>query len=143
MVDSKKFREWLSKSKSDLDAARLLYDYDHDLSLVAFHCQQAVEKSLKGFILALSGKLVSGHSLLTLVKVAESIDSDFAELKRDCSYLNQYYIETRYPPDIPFEITKSESEECLKIAESILTLIFKKLQMNLSTQPHPFLQKNE
>jgi len=39
---------WLSKADQDLGAARMLLDGYPDVSL--FHCQQAVEKALKAFL---------------------------------------------------------------------------------------------
>ena len=127
MVDSKRYEEWLSKSKIDLEAAILLRDHGHDLSLVAFHSQQCAEKALKAFALAKIGTLVAGHSLLILVKQACQIDADFENLKKNCAFLNQYYIETRYPADVPFAVSPDEANECIKIAESLLDIVKRKL----------------
>ena len=127
MVDSKRYAEWLTKSKIDLDAAILLRDHGHDLSLVAFHSQQCAEKALKAFALAKIGCLVAGHSLLILIKQACQIDSDFEEQKKNCAFLNQYYIETRYPADVPFAVSLAEANECIQIAENILKLVKRKL----------------
>lgn len=127
MVHSKRFADWLKRGLADLSAAHLLYDNNHDMSLVAFHCPQAVEKTLKGFILASNGDLVCGHSLLVLNKHAATIDKEFGQFRKDCAYLNQYYIETRYPADVPFEVAISDAKECLDIANSLVSLVNSKI----------------
>jgi len=42
--------EWLAKADVDLSAARALLSEADLLEVVAFHSQQAVEKSLKAFL---------------------------------------------------------------------------------------------
>ena len=46
---AKETREWLSKASDDLASARILADSGH-LGNALFFCQQAAEKSLKGFL---------------------------------------------------------------------------------------------
>ena len=51
MADSKRYMDWYEKSLKDLEGARILFKYGGDFSIVAFHCQQSLEKLLKGYIL--------------------------------------------------------------------------------------------
>ena len=47
---SDKAAEWLTRAQADLTAAELLHRFDeYPTAILAFHCQQAVEKSLKAF----------------------------------------------------------------------------------------------
>ena len=46
--DSCFYYKWLDKALCDLQAARLLLTYGGDHYNIAFHCQQAIEKALKG-----------------------------------------------------------------------------------------------
>jgi len=44
-------QQWLIKSEHDLQAAQLLFDSQASLlDVVVYHCQQAVEKALKGYL---------------------------------------------------------------------------------------------
>jgi HEPN domain-containing protein len=43
-------REWLKKAKDDLDVIKEIKDKKHLTNMVAFHAQQAIEKSLKAII---------------------------------------------------------------------------------------------
>ena len=45
------YYKWLDKALTDLQAARILLTWDGDPSTIAFHCQQAIEKALKGYLL--------------------------------------------------------------------------------------------
>lgn len=42
------------------------------------------------------------------------------DFTKDCAFVNQYYIETRYPSDDPLEVSPGEALECIGIAETIL-----------------------
>ncbi|HML38191.1 MAG TPA: HEPN domain-containing protein [Bacillota bacterium] len=86
--------------------------------IVAFHCQQAVEKYLKGVILQNSAELIGSHSLVYLYDRA----NEFTQLsitRKDCAYLNQYYIEARYPADTPLTVTEQDMERCMGIAKKV------------------------
>ena len=46
--DSHFYYKWLDKALCDLQCDRLLLTYGGDPYNTAFHCQQAIEKALKG-----------------------------------------------------------------------------------------------
>ena len=123
MADSRRFSDWYKKADNDRIAAKVLFDHGADYSLVAFHAQQAVEKALKGYILQNTNWLEDGHSLVFLIKKAACFDDSITDFKKDCAYLNQFYIETRYPQDIPDEVTRNEALRTLGICDDILSHI--------------------
>jgi hypothetical protein len=53
MVDYPLIHEWFRKADSDYDTARhmLLEYYPMQIEIICFHCQQAVEKWLKGYLI--------------------------------------------------------------------------------------------
>lgn len=120
MGDSNRYLDWYDKAAKDLQGAKILLQYDGDCSIVAFHCQQAIEKALKGWILQHTGVLQSGHSLVYLCRIAAQTDGHIKDFLKDCAYVNQFYIETRYPADIPMTITADEAAECIRIAEQVM-----------------------
>lgn len=127
MVDSKRFLDWIKKSAADIKAAGILKKYEAGNDYVAFHSQQAIEKALKGYLLYHTGELEEGHSLIFLCKKAIAFEPYFKEFLKDCAYVNQYYIETRYPADFPLEVSDEEAEECIKLAERIYQYISVKI----------------
>lgn len=60
MTDSLRYTEWIEKATRDLKSAKVLKQNDCGNDVVAFHCQQAIEKSLKGFLLKSTGLIVEG-----------------------------------------------------------------------------------
>ena len=120
MADSNRYADWFKKAQADLNGAKILFEHEADYSLVAFHCQQAIEKALKGFILKSSEKLLEGHSLVYLVKQAALYDDKVNIYLKECAFVNQFYVATRYPADMPDDITCDEAERAIEIACDIL-----------------------
>lgn len=109
----------------DLKSAKILFEHDADHGIVCFHCQQAVEKYLKGYLIFKSGELVEGHSLLKLCKKASQFDEGFKAYVKDCAFVNSFYIETRYPAEDPLVVSKEEVEECFRIVDNIICKVNK------------------
>lgn len=123
MVDSKRYNDWIEKAARDIKSAKVLKQNECGNDVVAFHCQQAIEKALKGFLLKQTGQIAEGHSLIYLCKEASGYNVEFKNYLKDCAFVNQYYIETRYPADIPLVVSDNEAEECIEIAEAVYKLV--------------------
>lgn len=119
MVDTKRYKEWLIMAEKDLKSAKILFEHDADYGIVCFHCQQAIEKYLKGYLIFKSGELAEGHSLVKLCKKALGYDRSFEKLLKDCAFVNAFYFETRYPAEDPMVVTTEDVEECFRIAEAV------------------------
>ncbi len=125
--DSRRFDDWLNAAYDDLRAAKLLSHDDTLNNATAFHCQQCVEKCLKGFILCRSGNAVDGHNLTWLCRRAVSLDDRFTQWMDESAMLNHYYIETRYPTDIPTEISDDQIPRMIWMADDIFTYVAREL----------------
>ncbi len=92
-------KDWLKSAESDLAIIKLII---HDESLthqVAFHAQQAIEKSLKAIIEEYELGFIKTHSVRTLIGIVNtklSIDADMDLILM----LDQLYIDARYPGEI-------------------------------------------
>lgn len=106
--DSRRYFDWLRRAFEDLEAARLLGASDGTLDAAAFHCQQCIEKALKSYLLFVTGEHVDGHNLTWLCRQAMKHDRRFEEWLDESALLNRYYIETRYPSDIPLGLTAKD-----------------------------------
>ncbi len=126
-TDSLFYYKWLDKALSDLQSARILLTWGGDPMAVAFHCQQAIEKALKGYLLFRLGRHFDGHNLTFLCRQAASCDERFLSYLAESTALNNYYIETRYPTDIPFEITEAQEYNILTMAEDLFSVIRQEL----------------
>lgn len=123
MVDTIKYNEWFKKAKVDLNSAEILYKHDGENSMICFLLQQAVEKYLKGFLILKTGFLHEGHNLRKLCVKATDYNPHLDNFTKDCAFLNDFYIETRYPAEQPLIVKDKDVEESFKIASSIISLI--------------------
>ncbi|MDR1663673.1 MAG: HEPN domain-containing protein [Clostridiales bacterium] len=123
MADSTRYTDWLAKAAEEVESAEILLTNNGSNAVIAFLCQQAVEKAFKGFILKNKQELIDGHSLVYLCRKAIEVDNKFRIAVQESAFLNQFYIETRYPADIPTETTKDDAQECVRIANQILKLV--------------------
>ncbi|MCL2053728.1 MAG: HEPN domain-containing protein [Oscillospiraceae bacterium] len=121
--DSKRYYDWMYHAYQDLMAARFLIQ-DGDLyEPTVFHCQQAVEKSLKSFMLYKAHRLFDGHNITWLCKQAAMLDCGFTPFIEKTVELNKFYIEARYPADIPTIIDEETAQALLNCAESIAGIV--------------------
>jgi len=120
MADSTRYLDWFGKASADFESAEILFKNNGNNAVIAFLCQQTIEKAYKGFILKHKEELIEGHSLIYLCKKVSEIDDSFKQFMKDSAFVNQFYLETRYPADIPLDINESEAQECLEIAKTIM-----------------------
>ncbi len=128
--DSRRYFDWLFHANLDYLAAKNLIKDARCYNSVAFHCQQCIEKALKGYLLFKKYKLFDGHNLTWLCKQAEICDSHFEQWLSKCSTLNRFYIETRYPADIPLDIDTDTMEDLLKSTTEILEFITEQIRFD-------------
>lgn len=85
---------------------------------IAFLSQQIAEKYLKGFLILHGIEPPRIHELPKLLDECVKITSKLESLRDSCELLTGFYIETRYPPDIP-DYTKEEIVEAFEKAREV------------------------
>ena len=93
-----------------------------------FHSQQVIEKSIKGFLFKQTGQVAEGYCLIYLCKESSKYFSEFKNFLKDCAFVNQYYIVTCYPVDVPLVVSDDVANECISIAEKIYQMVARKLR---------------
>ncbi|MDR2908455.1 MAG: HEPN domain-containing protein [Oscillospiraceae bacterium] len=121
--DSTRYYDWLDRAGEDIISAGELLKNDNCYSSAAFHCQQAVEKALKAYILFKSGQLVEGHNLPWLCKRAMRCDGKFKDWLDESVALSRCYIETRYPADLPPELGYVKVKDYYRMAKTMYLFI--------------------
>jgi len=92
-------REWLNAAGDDLITIENLMDNPILTNIVAFHSQQAIEKTLKAIIEEFGIAFIKTHNLQSLlIKTEEVIPFQVNELI--ISELDRLYIDARYPGDL-------------------------------------------
>lgn len=91
-------REWLNSAGDDLIAIGSLIDNPILTNIVAFHSQQAIEKSMKAVVEEFGLSFIKTHNLQTLFLKIEGILS-FPVNELIISELDRLYLDSRYPGD--------------------------------------------
>jgi HEPN domain-containing protein len=102
-------RQWLEKANEDLYVVEKLTEKETvATSSVCFHCQQAVEKFLKAFLLANGVDLKKTHNLEFLLSECTDIDNEFSVI--DPKELSDFGVDARYPGDMYIPSTNETIE---------------------------------
>ena len=126
----KQAESWLEAAKSDLIVIEEIVDREDVAHMVAFHSQQAIEKSYKAALEEYDQFIPKTHNIITLSKKVEKIvEIDIDEDLID--QLNDLYIDSRYPTDVGFLPDGKPSVEKAKVfykyARKTYDLIIKKI----------------
>lgn len=116
-------RQWLLKSQRDLLAGKLLIESEQSLlDVVVYHCQQCVEKALKGYLTYQDVIFQKTHNLSVLLELCIPFSSNFEGFRDAAEVLTPYAAGFRYPQDI-FEPQRDEAETAVKIADLVLVFV--------------------
>lgn len=116
-------RSWLAKAAIDLRAAEHEFDaVPPILEDIVFHCQQAAEKSLKGFLSWHDIPFRKTHDLVELGRQCARHDPSLEPLLRRVAPLTEYAWRFRYPgePDSP---SREEADDAFAVAREAFEAI--------------------
>jgi len=130
MPDSMNYVDWLEKARNDLLAAEAIMAYYESppTDTVCYHCQQVAEKCLKAFLIAKAKKLLKIHDLIDLLEKCTKIDTSCETIRDQIDSLDGFYIESKYPPDIPTVIPIDETKSAVVNAREIYKFFCEKLE---------------
>jgi len=118
-------KEWLLAAEDDLLSARKLISEDRLTNIVAFHCQQCLEKAFKAVLEEQNRQSIKSHDLNRLREIA-GISISESEITL-LATINEVYIDARYPGDMGLmphgKPTPSEAEKFIKLTESLLNRV--------------------
>lgn len=117
----KMVQDWFRYANMDLIGARSLYDLKNEnlLPLVAYHCEQAVEKSIKGYLAYLKIDFKRIHDIAQLMSLINPISADLKLLLTEAHQLTPYAIGIRYPDSKMDEVTEDDVVTALQIARKV------------------------
>lgn len=126
-------RSWLIKAHRDLLSAHELASAKMPLlDTAAYHCQQAAEKAVKGYLLFHDVRFEKSHDIVLLVWQAIDVDPSFSALIEIARLLTPLAVEFRYPGDF-VEPEQEEFQEAYTAAQSLYAFVIEKLPM----ETHP------
>jgi len=111
--------EWFKYADMDLLAAQhLLTLHPQPLEIICFHCQQAAEKYLKGYLVFQDKtEPPKTHELVLLQIACCKSDDGFGSVSRACEVLSRYGVQPRYPNEM--EITEKDMRKAIEYARQI------------------------
>ncbi len=118
-------KEWFKIAESDLSSAAFLQKMKPTpVEIICYHCQQSVEKYLKGFLSLKEADIQKTHDLVLLSKVCQKYEEDFKTIEDECLVLTDYSVNVRYP--FPMDINESDMKIALRIAQKIKDYVLAK-----------------
>ncbi len=120
-------RAWLLKATHDLQAAMHLSRLSDPLpDVVVYHCQQAMEKALKGFLTCHGSPFAKTHALVPLVEQAAELDDGFEALLDHAETLSPFAWRFRYPGDV-LDPEEQEVQTALVLAREALDFVLQRI----------------
>jgi HEPN domain-containing protein len=128
----KQVHDWILLADQDIKVSEIIMGDDEPLTnIVAFHCQQAIEKYLKAYLIENNVSLIKTHDLIKLNGMVKEI-KDLGIDKDKLILINEVYIESRYPGELgllPDGIpSDEEAVKFIESAKEIKSLILNELK---------------
>ena len=120
---------WLKKAENDLKSVKhLLILEDAPTDVIAFHCQQAVEKYFKAYLTQVDVRVKKTHDLETILALCIEEDKKFERLNKDGIYeLTFYAVEIRYPEEY-IELRIDEARALYETAKEVKEFVVGRLR---------------
>jgi HEPN domain-containing protein len=93
--------------------------------IIAFHCQQAVEKYLKGALVILGEEPPYIHDLYRLCSTAEKYRPSFVSIFSLCTIINYYTVQPRY--DLGLSLSEEDMRLVLNHTKTIRDFLQKEI----------------
>jgi HEPN domain-containing protein len=91
-------KKWFEIAEHDMEAAQLIIEMKPlILDIACFHCQQAIEKYLKAFLVYNNKVIERTHNLNLLQEQCSEIDRDFENYY--LNKINEFSVNVRYPDE--------------------------------------------
>ncbi len=122
---------WLKKAGNDLKTVKhLLILEDAPTDVIAFHCQQAVEKYFKAYLTLVDVRVTKTHDLEPILALCIDKDTKFERLDKDRIYeLTFYAVEIRYPEEY-IELSIDEARALYETAKEVKEFVVERLREN-------------
>ncbi len=127
-----RYVDWLEEALDDYSTAQDLYKLRR-YSKAAFFSHQACEKALKALLMKKLRHYRPIHSVSKLLEEASSFAQVSDDLMRKASYLDRFFIPTRYPNAWPSgaphkHYTEEDAKKAIEYAGEILEFVEREVE---------------
>jgi HEPN domain-containing protein len=123
--------EWMRHARSDLAVARMVNEEQISPEILAFHAQQAAEKSLKALLVQRQVEFPRLHVIGPLLNLCREAGYEETEFLADAVTLTRYAVAPRYPGEEE-PISREEAAQAFELAEKVFNWVETKIE-----GPHP------
>lgn len=121
-------QKWAAKAQSDWRAVEILLASKRcPADIVCFHCQQFVEKLVKGLLTLHGVEAPKTHDVRRLIQLAESFEKELSRLSDSSDMLTVHGVETRYPGDWQ-QVESEEMNMVVELAREFGKILLPKLE---------------
>ena len=121
---------WLDKATHDRRTAELALQCNPPIpDVAAFHCQQAVEKLLKAYLVHHGREFEKIHDLRALANLCAEFDPGFIELRELVAPLTTYAVRFRYPS--PTEPTVEQVRAAIAVVNEVNAFVLQRVPPDL------------
>ena len=114
-------KEWFQIAADDFYSAQILNgQIRKPYEIICYHCAQAVEKYLKGYLVYQNEIPEKTHNLTYLGRMCIGKDNDFSNVKFEFDFLNRFANDIRYPHK--YEISKNDVNFAILAVEKIKSI---------------------
>ena len=121
--------QWIEIAERDLLAAQheLAREDDMISEAICFHCQQAVEKFVKAYLVFFDIPFEKIHDIGELIEMCEAKDNQISILKKEADNLTEYAVDIRYPGLYFATPTIGEAKSAFETAKKVKDYILGKI----------------
>jgi HEPN domain-containing protein len=128
--------EWLLIADEDLYSAQILNQQERrPYEIICYHCAQATEKYLKGYLTYIDVVAPKTHNLSLLLDLCIESNNEFEKIRTECGILNKFTNEIRYPyrfeikdDDVLYSIGAINMIKSIKPINDLIDNIFKETE---------------
>jgi len=120
-------RKWIEKAEENLRAAEVLMEGGM-YAAACFHAQQAAEMALKGLLINLAGIQPLTHSLVEIAERVREHSTISLPHVSELRWLQEHYLQTRYPNARLSEYVAEEAERAVRIAAEVVKAVSEEIR---------------
>ena len=127
-------QSWLTRAQHDLASARVLAASDPPLLDTAiYHCQQAAEKAVKGYLVFCDQEFERIHDIEVLIRSAMSYATEFTDWIDVGIQLTPYARIYRYP-GYATEPSREQFDQAMSAAEGLYSFVLSLLPQEMQPE---------
>ena len=126
-------KEWIYQADRDLGSSKVIYcNMPKYFETIAFHCQQAVEKYIKGLLIFFDINFKRTHDIVYLIDLlSEKIEIPDVLFSKALS-LEGFGVDVRYPNHKIF-LTKEELADIIRITGEFREFVIKNIDFEIES----------